>query len=145
MEEWWQKNLAHLGSRRTLRQLDRIPFLAPFCDLVSSGRRSLAKAYTSKGCIRQLKYDTNFTTRGIQGQNRQVMLNYRNPWSRAFLEKQAAVHLGQEITVLYGTISFITVFTKARHWIQSWARWIQTKAFRPIYSRWILILSPIHA
>jgi hypothetical protein len=46
---------AHLGSRRTLRGLGRIPFPAQFCDLISSDRTSLAKAYTSKGYIRQSK------------------------------------------------------------------------------------------
>jgi hypothetical protein len=32
----------------------------------------------------------------------------------------------QEILAFYGTRTFITVFTTARHWTLSWARWIQS-------------------
>jgi hypothetical protein len=41
----------------------------------------------------------------------------------------------------YGTRRFITVFTQARHWILSWASWIQFTPSSPISLRSILMLS----
>jgi hypothetical protein len=37
----------------------------------------------------------------------------------------------------YATWNFITVFTRARHWIQSWARWIQSTPSQHISSFYI--------
>jgi len=42
---------------------------------------------------------------------------------------------------LYGTRRFITVFTKAYHWTQSWASWIHLAPSIPITLRYILMLS----
>jgi hypothetical protein len=47
----------------------------------------------------------------------------------------------QKITHFYGTRRFIAVFTRARHWFLSWARWIQSTPAHPISLRHILILS----
>jgi hypothetical protein len=41
----------------------------------------------------------------------------------------------------YGTRKFITVFTTARHWSLSWARWIQFTLLNTISLRFVLILS----
>jgi hypothetical protein len=41
----------------------------------------------------------------------------------------------------YGTRWFITVFTTARHWSLSWARWIQSTVSHDMYLTSILILS----
>jgi hypothetical protein len=73
-----------------IRQRGWIPFPASFRDLKSTGSRSLANAYTSKGYIRQSKYDTDITTTGIQRKNRHVVSHCRVPYSRAFLEKRTA-------------------------------------------------------
>jgi len=34
---------------------------------------------------------------------------------------------GQEFFAFFGTLSFTSVFTRARHWTLPWARWIQPK------------------
>jgi hypothetical protein len=49
--------------------------------------------------------------------------------------------LFKKFTAFYGTPSFITVFTRTRHWSLSWATWIQFTPSHPIYLRSILILS----
>jgi len=35
----------------------------------------------------------------------------------------------QEIPRPHGNLRFITVFTRARHWSLSWARWMQSTLF----------------
>jgi hypothetical protein len=55
----------------------------------------------------------------------------QSPWEAIVVKK---------FTVFYGTKVFITAFTRARHWPQSWARWIQATTSHPIYPRSILIL-----
>jgi glucan phosphoethanolaminetransferase (alkaline phosphatase superfamily) len=48
----------------------------------------------------------------------------------------------REITpAFYGTRKFINVFTAARHWSVSWARWIQSTFCHPVSLRCVLILS----
>jgi hypothetical protein len=47
----------------------------------------------------------------------------------------------QEITPFHGNRTFITVFTRARHWSLFWTRWIQSTPSHPITLRYILILS----
>jgi len=49
--------------------------------------------------------------------------------------------LVKKFPALYGTRRFITVFTRARHWSLSWSGWIQSKIFKPISLRSILIYS----
>jgi hypothetical protein len=56
------------------------------------------------------------------------------PWSTVLLEKLTVPHL----VVFYGTEKFITMFTRARHWALSWARWIHFMSSNPTS---ILILS----
>jgi hypothetical protein len=46
--------------------------------------------------------------------------------SRVLVEKLIVAQLVKKFTAYYGTPSFITVFTRNRHWSLSWARWIQS-------------------
>jgi hypothetical protein len=48
---------------------------------------------------------------------------------------------GQEIPFCNGTRKFITVFTRTRHWILSWATWIQSTLSQHISPRSVLISS----
>jgi len=54
---------------------------------------------------------------------------------------KASSHLASQITHLYGTRRFITVFTTARNWSLSTVRWIQSKLSHILLVRFILILS----
>jgi len=47
----------------------------------------------------------------------------------------------KNLPAFYGALRFITVFTRARHWSLSWARWIQSTPSHPIYQIFVLILS----
>jgi hypothetical protein len=67
--------------------------------------------------------------------------NQLTPSSWVFLEKPPVFCPVESFPTCYGTRSFITVFTKARHWSLSWAKWIQSVPPYPIYLRSILILS----
>jgi len=49
------------------------------------------------------------------------------------LEKLTSTQLVKKFPAFYGTRRFITVFTRARHWSESWARWIQSPTSYPIY------------
>jgi len=42
------------------------------------------------------------------------------------LEKLIDTQLAKKFPAFYETRRFITVFTTARHWSLSWARWIQS-------------------
>jgi hypothetical protein len=55
------------------------------------------------------------------------------PWSRVLLEKLIATQLVKKLSAFYGTRMYITVFTIARRWTLSWARWIQSTPSRHIY------------
>jgi len=46
----------------------------------------------------------------------------------------------KETPTFYGTQRFITMFTRAHHWSQSWGRCIQSTHYYPISIRSILIL-----
>jgi hypothetical protein len=63
------------------------------------------------------------------------------PWSRVLLEKLTGFAASQEIPRIYGTPTFITVLTSARHLSLSWARSIQSP--KPPSTPWrsLLILS----
>jgi hypothetical protein len=56
---------------------------------------------------------------------------YLTTWSRVLLWG-ANSHSVNEFPAFYGTRSFITVFTEARHWTLSWAWWIQFAPLIPI-------------
>jgi hypothetical protein len=53
----------------------------------------------------------------------------------------ASCALSENFPALYGTLKFITVFTRALHWSLSWARSIQSIPYHPISLRSILIMS----
>ena len=63
------------------------------------------------------------------------------PWSRVLLEKLTASAASQGIPRIFGTWSFITVLTSARHLSLSWANSIQSPQPSPTSWRSILILS----
>jgi len=54
--------------------------------------------------------------------------NSLTPWSRVLPEKLTVTQLVKKFLVFYGTRRFITVFTRARHWSLSSARWTQSTA-----------------
>jgi hypothetical protein len=48
--------------------------------------------------------------------------------------KPPVAHLLKNFRTLYGTRSFVTVFTRNCHWSLTWARWIQfTPSYRSIF------------
>ena len=63
------------------------------------------------------------------------------PWSRALLEKLTGSQLVKQFPTFYGTRSFITAFTNARHMSLSWTSSIPSIPPRPTAWRSILILS----
>jgi hypothetical protein len=67
---------------------------------------------------------------------------YTNFIEQSPVEKMIFSQLIKKFPALYGIRSFITVFTRARHWSLSWARWIQSTPSHRISSRSVLILSP---
>jgi len=58
-----------------------------------------------------------------------------NPWSRVLLEKLAGSKLVKKFPAYYGTLRFITAFTRSRHLSLSWAR--STQSMLP--SHWLKI------
>jgi len=52
--------------------------------------------------------------------------------SKQSLEKLIVAQLVQKSPTFYGSWRFITVFTRARHWYPSWARWILSTPSHPI-------------
>jgi hypothetical protein len=63
------------------------------------------------------------------------------PWSRVLLEKLTGSGLVKTFLTFYGTRSFLTVLTSARHLSLSWANSIQSPQPPPTYWRSIFILS----
>ena len=63
------------------------------------------------------------------------------PWSRVVLEKLTGSAASQEIPCIFGTRSFLTVPTSARHLSLSWANSIQSSQPPPTSWRSILVLS----
>jgi hypothetical protein len=61
------------------------------------------------------------------------------PLFRVLLEKLTVAQLVNKFSAFYGTRMFITVFTRARHWSISWARWIQSSPSHAVSLRSILI------
>jgi hypothetical protein len=51
--------------------------------------------------------------------------------SKFILGKLTVAQLVNKFPAFYGTRRFITVFTTARHWSLSWARWIQSTPSQP--------------
>jgi hypothetical protein len=72
--------------------------------------------------------------------SRYFNVRWHTPRSRVLLEKLTVTQL-LKFRTFYGTRRFITVFTRARHWSLSWARWILSTSSRPLPLRSILILS----
>ena len=63
------------------------------------------------------------------------------PWSRVLLQKLTGFQLVKKFPALYGTRTFITAVTSARHLSLSWASSIQSIPPHPTFWRPILILS----
>jgi len=63
------------------------------------------------------------------------------PWSRVLLEKLTGSAASQEIPRIFGTPTFITVLTSARHLFLSWANSIHSPHPPPTSWRSFLILS----
>ena len=63
------------------------------------------------------------------------------PWNRVLLEKLASLQLVKKFPTFYGTRSFLTALTSARHLSLSWASPIQSSYPNPISWRSIPILS----
>jgi len=63
------------------------------------------------------------------------------PWSRVLLEKLTGLQLVKKFPAFYGTQSFITALTSARHLSLSWPSSIQSIIPHPTSWRPILILS----
>jgi hypothetical protein len=63
------------------------------------------------------------------------------PWSRVLPEKLKRPELLKKFPAFYGTLRFITAFTRARHLSLSWARLIQFMPPHPTSRGFILILS----
>jgi hypothetical protein len=57
------------------------------------------------------------------------------------VEKVVATQPVNEFPAFYATRWFITAFTRAYHWSQSWVRWIQSTISHPISLRTILLSS----
>jgi hypothetical protein len=72
--------------------------------------------------------------RGKEGANETELI----PWSRVLVEKLTVTQLVKIFPTFYGTRRFIIVFTRARHWSLSWARWIQSAPSHHISLRFIL-------
>jgi hypothetical protein len=70
-----------------------------------------------------------------------VILKWLIPWSRVPLEKVTFPQIVNKFFAFYEIRSLISVFTKARHWPQSWARSILSTLSHPIALRSILILT----
>jgi len=67
---------------------------------------------------------------------------YTTLWCGVLLEKLIVCQLLQKFHTLNGNRRFITVFTKTRNWIPTWASSIQFPAAHTISLRSILILHP---
>jgi hypothetical protein len=61
-----------------------------------------------------------------------VTITLRRLWNRLLLEKLTVTYLVKKFPAFYGTRRFIIMFTRARHWFVSWARWIQSTLSHPI-------------
>jgi len=69
-----------------------------------------------------------------------ILAYWLTTWSGFLLEKLTVIKLVNKFPTSYGTRRIVTVFTTARHWYLSWARWNQPSS-HPISLRAIQILS----
>jgi hypothetical protein len=69
-----------------------------------------------------------------------VNVTFTHSWKWVLLEKPLIVQLLKNFPAFYGTLRFITVFTRALHWSLSWTRSIQSIPSYTITLRSILIL-----
>ena len=63
---------------------------------------------------------------------------YLTAWNEVLLEKRTGFQLVKKFPAFYGTRSFVTTFTSARHLSLSWARLIHS--IYPHFTSWISIL-----
>ena len=63
------------------------------------------------------------------------------PWRNILLEILTVPQLGMIFSTCYGSLKFITVFTRVGHLFLSWVRSVQSTPFQPISSRSFSILS----
>jgi hypothetical protein len=70
--------------------------------------------------------------RDVSATNRTCWNSKPTTRSRVPLENLTVAQLVKKFPVFYGTRRFIAVFTRASHWIVSWARWIQSTLSHPI-------------
>jgi hypothetical protein len=68
--------------------------------------------------------------------------NFTFTLSRVLLQKLTVTQLVKKFPDFDGTGSFITLFTRVRHWSLSWARWIQSTSSRKFHSNIILPSTP---
>ena len=66
---------------------------------------------------------------------------YVTPRNRILLKKVTVPQLGMIFPAFYGSLRFITVFTKARHLFLFWVRSVHSTPFKPTSSRSFSILS----
>jgi hypothetical protein len=58
--------------------------------------------------------------------------HYLTSWNRTLLEKLIVAQLVNKFPVFYEAWKFIAVGTRARHWMLSWATWIQSTPSHPV-------------
>jgi hypothetical protein len=63
------------------------------------------------------------------------------PWGIVFLEKLTVAQPVKQFLSFHATRTFITAFTRTRHWFIFWARWIYSTPTHHISLRSTLILS----
>jgi len=51
-------------------------------------------------------------------------------WNSVLVEQLIFAQLVKKVSTFYETRRFIIVFTRARHWSRSWARWIHSTTSR---------------
>jgi hypothetical protein len=61
-----------------------------------------------------------------------IILTKLTPWSRELLDKLTGMSYSRNSPAFYGTRRFIAVFTTARHWFLSRARYIKSTPSHPI-------------
>ena len=90
-------------------------------------------------CLQLQKRFTDFITFVYH-----ILLRRLPPRSRALLKKLRLPQLAKKLPAFYGTLRFITVFTKAHHFSVFWATQSRSTRSYHISLRPILIIPPIH-
>jgi hypothetical protein len=71
------------------------------------------------------KFNTEYTTA------RHWTRSSLTPWNGVLLWKLIVAQLVKKLPTFYGTRKSTTTFTRARHWILSWAKWINSSIILP--------------